>query len=247
MRALPLAFALALAACAHAPAPAVRIGPTVAPIALPDGLEARAATPLSARVVARTRAILASLRVSEYVFLVQHSEIDETAGVFETNCTGFVTRVLADVDPRLLVPIPRPGAVPRAVHYYDFFSSLPDGGARDGWARVHVTEARPGDVLVWRFPEFTATTASGHAMIVIDAPRPATLDGKSGVMLRVVDSAGWPHFDDTRAPGQTGLGAGDLFFVLDERGDPIEYRGYPRADYARNPTAVGRPVGNPDT
>jgi hypothetical protein len=190
-------------------------------------------------VQGETRRLLTRLVHSRYTTQMR---FDEENGRFDCNCSGFanyvVRRVLAlDTSGELLAGPTRP----RAADFYDALAR-PKGlkaSARvpGDWLRVgSLFDAIPGDVVAWRNTSSTGPT--GHVMIIDAAP---VRESSGLVRVVVIDSADSPHFDDTRAPGQTGIGRGTLWFVVDAQGAPVAYVRRSREEQAvAEPIAIGR-------
>jgi len=105
---------------------------------------------------------------------------------------------------------------PRAFKYYGFFAALTPGST-GGWHRINfLRDARPGDVIAWRFPTIERDENTGHVLFVAERP---TVDALGIYSVRVYDSAAEPHFDDTRGSGAgrfpTGVGSGSIKFNVD--------------------------------
>jgi hypothetical protein len=197
---------------------------------------------LSGQVASKADEIVYTLVQTDY----QHNEkIDPTAGVYDCDCNGFVGFVLEAVASvqYALVPKEMDQPRPRAFEYYLFFASLTQGSS-GSWHRVEfLRDARPGDILVWRFPTIEADENTGHVMIVDAAP---TSDAAGVFSVRVCDSAAEAHFDDTRGsgPGQflDGVGKGSIQVKVDGDGRPIAFLFAPpaTAEFTYLPIAIGR-------
>ena len=130
---------------------------------------------------------------------------------------------------------------PRAFEYYVFLSSLTPESA-GGWHRIlFLRDARPGDIIAWRFPTVEKGHDTGHVLVVAATPTSQS----SGIFtVPVYDSAAQPHFDDTRgsSPGQfaTGVGTGSIKFRVDDAGRPTAFQFAPGDTFAVFPIAIGR-------
>jgi hypothetical protein len=176
---------------------------------------------------------LGAARSSAY----QHStEVDEQAGRFDFDCSGFLTYAVQAVAPDARAALPNgPKGRPRAEELVSYFEALPiEGQASAGsrWVRVaRVEDARPGDVVAWRRPADVDNTNTGHVAIV--AARPSPLDAAAPVaavggvrewLVRVIDSTLSPHASDTRGDEESGLGCGTIGLVEGQDGAVVGYR-----------------------
>ncbi len=147
--------------------------------------------------------------------------IDETNGTYEYDCSGFVGYALSRADPCAMSVLlhKRPDA---GNFYYHFIQFGPSPGS-GGWMSVSTpSELRPGDIIVWLKPDESDAKSTGHIMIVAGTPGPnPERDGE--ILVRVIDSTTSPHADDTRKPGQTGLGKGTIGIMTGPSGHPSGY------------------------
>jgi hypothetical protein len=208
--------------------------------------------PLPARLASHAQSIVDTLDETSY----QHVEnIDEAAGVFDCDCNGFVGYVLEQEAPLHygLIPKEADQQRPRAFEFYDFFSSLKPASHR-GWQRIDLLgNARRGDILVWRFPEIEQGHDTGHVMFLAETPveqdvnplvqQDASLSPERDPIafsVRVYDSVAQPHFDDTRGPGQTGVGSGCIKLQVNDAGQPVSFLFAPSDQYTTLPIVIGR-------
>lgn len=144
------------------------------------------------------------------------TSVNEINGSYRYDCSGFAGYALARADPCAFSALmhTRPDA---ADFYYDFIQFKPVPG-KAGWMRVPTpAELRPGDLIAWLTPESSDADSTGHIMIV--AGNPVENPGRSGEMLvQVIDSTLSAHADDTRGPGQTGLGKGTIGIMTQPQG-----------------------------
>jgi hypothetical protein len=176
----------------------------------------------------------------------QHIEhIDVDARVYDCDCSGFVGFVLELIAPaHYAMILPEPDwPIPRAFKYYEFFASLTPEST-GGWHRIdYLKDARPGDIIAWRFPTIEANEDTGHVMFVDETP---TVDATGIYSVVVCDSAIKPHFDDTRGTGEgqfgNGVGRGTIRFMVDADGKPISFLFSPpaSAEFTYLPIAIGR-------
>jgi hypothetical protein len=192
-------------------------------LACPAPAPAQARTPAAQALLNEGQRQLAALRDTSYQV---RTEVDEAAGSFHYDCTGFLTYSLRRAAPRALavVPVPQGRKHPRAETFWTVFEGL-SGAPGEPWERIPtVQELAPGDVVAWLKDPESDTRASGHVVLVLAAPRPNP-KRPGEWLVRVLDSCENPHADDTRVKGgDGGLGAGTLGLLTDEAGQPFGYR-----------------------
>jgi hypothetical protein len=184
--------------------------------------------------------ILNSIQSTKY----QHkTEIDETAGSYRCDCSGFVgyvlNRTVAKEDQ--LGPLANKKNRPLAMDYEKFFEAAPTKAKGEGrWQQVvRLADARPGDVIAWR-KEKPKPGNTGHVVIV--AERPVVEEGGL-VRVVMIDSTTKPQVDDTRAAGTSGVGRGTMWFTVDEQGRPQAHiRGSRNATPTVESISIGRPL-----
>lgn len=195
---------------------------------------------------------LAEQLASQAEFIVNHLQqtdyqyteyIDVPDGVYDCDCSSFVSFVLQGVVPRhyAMVPVETDRPRPRAFEYYLFFSSLTPEST-NGWHRIDfLRDVRRGDIVAWRFPEIRPGQDTGHVFFV--AAEPTMIDSDL-FAVRVYDSAAGPHFDDTRGTGKgkfpNGVGSGILKLRVDDTGTPIAFQFGPSAPFVTLPISIGR-------
>jgi hypothetical protein len=83
----------------------------------------------------------------------------------------------------------------------------------------HPIDLKPGDVCLWLKP---STLDTGHMWIIAGEPK-VNPKRPDEVMVRIFDSTGTVHSDDSRtgSAGKTGLGTGILGFMTDSNGNPV--------------------------
>ena len=197
---------------------------------------------LSQQIVARAKSIVETVRQTDY----QHTQhIDATAGVYDCDCNGFVGYVLTQVAPEQygLVPHEPTQPRPRAFKYFEYFASLTPQ-TPGGWHRIdYLRDARPGDIMAWRFPTIEKDENTGHVMIVAAAP---VQDAGGLYDVTIFDSAAEPHFADTRGKGDghfpNGVGSGAIKLRVDADGRPVAFLFAPpdTAEYSYLQIAIGR-------
>ena len=155
------------------------------------------------------------------------TRIDEAAGRFHVDCSGFVGYALARAAPEALDEL-RAATIrrPLAEHFVSFFESLPGRPEIARWQAVRrATELEPGDLLAWLEPADVASSNTGHVMIV-RGPAAPDPDRPDLLAVPVIDATAVPHgkTDSRKAAHRTGLGTGEVLLVVDPRGTPIAYR-----------------------
>jgi hypothetical protein len=158
----------------------------------------------------------------------QHTTfVDESKGLFDYDCSGFVDYALAQAVPDALETL-KTATEPRplAKDFETFFAGLTTSTGR--WHAVaRAMDLVPGDVVAWLKPADVTSSNTGHVMIVRELP---TLNTKNTVetewLVPITDSTESPHgpSDSRTATGATGLGTGTIGLVVDATGAPIEYR-----------------------
>jgi hypothetical protein len=202
---------------------------------------ADSAAPASERdkVAAEAERILHNARHTKY----EHkAHIDEAAGIYDVDCSRFVSYVLQRVEPDQYSLIPKEDTqpCPRAFKYCEYFTAL-NGRGTNGWRRIYrLDDARRGDVLAWQFPDIKVDQDTGHVMILAERPKIAS-DGQLSV--RVYDSSVLAHYDDTRDQGDkriTGVGEGTILFKVDDDGHPTAFQFGPGDKFHAYVIAIGR-------
>jgi hypothetical protein len=86
-----------------------------------------------------------------------------------------------------------------------------------------VSDLKPGDLISCLRPEDNDSANTGHVMIVRDKPiENPNLPGE--FLVRVLDASGYPHNEDSRQKGITGLGSGTISIVSNLKGELEKYR-----------------------
>jgi len=179
----------------------------------------------------------------------QHkTEVDESAGQFDYDCSGFVDYALKKVAPAAYkeLPISKASAKrPLAQDFYNFFSSLTGSsltGKSAHWEAIgKATDLKPGDLVSWLRPPDNDSSNTGHVMLV-RAPAQLNPQNPQEVLVEVLDSTTSPHAQDSRAVGQNGLGSGTIGILTDSVGSALAYHwrgGLSRKEEA-TPIAFGR-------
>lgn len=151
--------------------------------------------------------------------------VDESKGVFDYDCSGFVDYALSRVLPDAFATLqsatsPRP----LAKDFEAFFASITTSSGR--WRRVaRAIDLVPGDVVAWLKPADVTSSNTGHLMIVRALPSPNPKNS-SEILVPITDSTESPHgpTDSRTATGATGLGTGTIGLLVDASGAPQRYR-----------------------
>jgi hypothetical protein len=179
-----------------------------------DVLPAPAALGSASTLIAEAHRELAAVRESHYA---HHTVIDESHGVFDYDCSGFVGYALKRVAPQAfgdLVTATRPR--PLAKDFYAFFAK------HDHIDRV--ADLAPGDIISWLEPPAKHSRNTGHVMVVDQAPVAGASPGE--LVVAIIDSShsGHGHADARIRDHRNGLGAGSIVLTIDSDGKPTGYR-----------------------
>lgn len=163
---------------------------------------------------------LHALRSTRYSHAIS---IDERAGRFDYDCSGFVGYAVAQVDGAALLEVRnQPGKRPLAKDFEVFFSKLSVLGSNH-WVAVRTVDAlEQGDLIAWRKPATSQSRNTGHVMVVAGAP----LQRSPGeFVVPIVDSTAVPHGRiDERTLRGSGLGSGSIVLLVDAQGRPTGFR-----------------------
>lgn len=209
----------------------------------PEAVKPTLASAPGDRIVAELHRMLANLRSTEYAHTTR---VAEAKGEYVFDCSGLACYVLRRQLPEHYrnIPVAKNRKRPLAVDFYQCFAAAPtDEAGRNGWRRIaRLADARPGDIIAWRSSAPRAGRSTGHVVIVDDQPA----KGANGEFrLTVIDSTSSRHGNDTRKPGQTGLGRGAMWFSVDGDGRPVGWRwGSPKHQLRTRDIAIGRAVGD---
>lgn len=191
-------------------------------------------------LLALAAAEIASMQETHYT---HHTVIDHDAGIYDTDCSGFLDDLLQQVAPAALAAIPVeqgfPG--PRAYLFERFFAALLANGDQPGWNSVaRLADAQPGDILAWELEPFDPESDTGHVVVIAAIPW-QNADGSYSVP--VDDASILRHDDDTRTPGVGGIGAGTITVRVDAAGAPSAFRFAAHDHFHTAPIAIGRLTG----
>lgn len=159
----------------------------------------------------------ARMNTSQYAYT---TAVDEENGTYRYDCSGFVGYALYRADSCAFNSIPdeRPDT---GSFYSHIIRSVTEPGS-SGWMRVlSPRELLPGDIIVWPRDLYGDGNA-GHIMIVADNPA-ENPDRAGEILVRVIDSTTSRHANDTRSPGEDGLGKGTIGIMTNESGMPVGY------------------------
>jgi hypothetical protein len=171
----------------------------------------------------------------------QHAiHVDEVAGTFDLDCSGFTDYAIARVAPshfRELAAATR--ARPLAEDYVTFFGDgAAGGGSAPSWQTIaRVAELVPGDFVAWLAPEDSGNT--GHVVIVREKP---TVRDATSYLVPMWDATHTPHGpSDQRSAGTTGIGQATIVLIVDPAsGAPTEHAWYDGAKSSGERIAMGR-------
>ena len=197
-------------------------------------------TPLRLQVAGEAFRIIKNARHTNY----QHNIfIDEAAGTYDVDCSGFVSYILGRVAPAHLNLIPFGVSDSRllAQDYYTFFSLLPKE-TTDGWRQIlYLRDVRRGDLIAWPLPPPNPDT--GHVFVV--AADSVAVDA-STLAVMAYDASDIPHYDDSRGPGkqfQTGVGSGTFHLQINPAGAPVAFQFDAGDPMVPDSIAIGRVEG----
>lgn len=164
---------------------------------------------------------------------------DAQGGVFSYtyDCTGFVTHVLLKSSRKAHDEVRRTMKIgdrfcPTPAQWQSFFQKVESQQNNfQSWRPVtKVTALRPGDILV------RPGGPVGHVMIIMSTPE--RMGNTGNFKVKIADSTGSPHSDDTRKKGKDGMGTGYIRLVS---GMKMAWSLWMGADTL--PVWAGRPMG----
>jgi hypothetical protein len=169
--------------------------------------------------------VLATVKETRYVH-TQH--VDAPIGVYDVDCSGFVSWILQQIAPRHLqqIPVDDSAGRPLAHDYYEFFVARSADEAAQGWRQIFgLGNAGRGDLIGWKLADTPHGGDTGHVFVVQALPLPNP-DGTFRVS--VIDASDVKHFEDSRGtgPGQfaTGVGSGFIHFEVAGDGNPTAFQ-----------------------
>jgi len=161
--------------------------------------------------------MFSNIRSTEYVH--PPYTCDDASGTYRFDCLGFVDHVLMTADPAAYQEIGK-GANPSIESYAAVFNAMDtkSPAALYGMKVTRPVDLEPGDICLWLKP---TTLDTGHMWIIAGEPR-VNPKRPDEVMVRIFDSTGTAHSDDSRTGSawKTGLGTGVLGFMVDTEGNP---------------------------
>ena len=159
--------------------------------------------------------------------LYQHkTDVDEKAGRFFYDCSGFLSYAINRVAPEAYseIPVSRSREKrPLASDFYHLFARLKSMPSKRWMPVSYVIDLKPGDIIAWLRPENHNSTNTGHVMLVLKTPilNPAL---PNELLIQVIDSSHSGHSQDSRAKGKSGLGSGTIGILVNSEGAPVKYR-----------------------
>jgi hypothetical protein len=197
---------------------------------------------LSTTILAEARRILAQTQETAYSHKLK---VDEKAGRYLVDCSGFVALILKNTSPAHLDALPCLCGKqrPLAADFVSAFNASPV--LPTGWERVaKVADITGGDVVAWEKPDHPEGSDTGHVFIADGTP---VLENNGQYRLRIIDSTKSPHAEDSRTEDQTGIGRGVIWLQADDSGRPVSYRWKSTAGTVhREPIAIGRAIRTRD-
>jgi len=228
-----LAMATLMAGCTSAPPAADSVVPagTPAPATAATASKALATTAAHESIAEQLAAVQSespvwreacrmfrNTRSTEYVHPPYTD--DDANGIYKFDCLGFVDHVLMNATPAAYREIGK-DANPSIESYSAAFGKLDTKSpiALLGSKVNRPIDLQPGDVCLWLVP---TTLDNGHMWIIAGTPKVNPRRGDE-VLVRIFDSTGTPHSDDSRTGSEdrTGLGSGILGFMVDADGNPV--------------------------
>jgi hypothetical protein len=198
------------------------------------------------RVAAEGKRIIDGATSSVYKYPPYN--IDEATGIYDVDCSGFVSLVLGNVAPRHFSAIvDKAGNIwPRADQLYQFLAASPTDDST-GWRRIdRLADSRPGDIIGWSLEPVQPGHDTGHIFIVAGAPQPVD---KDHIAVPAYDSSDILHYGDSRrlpdGEKATGVGSGTIHFRIAPDGTPTDFQLGPGDGYHTIPIAIGRLVPIP--
>lgn len=187
-------------------------------------------------LLAAVREVLANVRETSYQ---HHSKVDPSHGIYQLDCSEFVSLILERFAPKHFQEIPtEPGhSQPRARMYFRFFEEL-ERQPRAGWQPIiNLADVAAGDIVAWEKLGTGGQGDTGHVMIVAESPH-RNQDGT--FQIRVYDASEIPHVGDSRPAGSSGVGSGSVLFRVKENGAPMAFQFNARSHWHSEPIAIAR-------
>lgn len=150
--------------------------------------------------------------------------VDETTGVYDFDCSGFIGYALGRAVPTAMSEVSAATeSRPLAKDFESFFASF--YGSKGAWSHVHrVSDLVPGDVIAWLEPPTVVSRNTGHVLIVMGAPH-SSASRADEMLVPIADATSTPHgsADARTAAGTNGLGTATIGLVVDGSGAPTGY------------------------
>ncbi|AOO64674.1 hypothetical protein [Sulfurospirillum halorespirans] len=177
------------------------------------------ATPLSLsdEVFQEAQHILQTQQESHYD---HKTVINESKGYYRVDCSSFVCHVLRKKSPLALamLPIDVHHVHARAQNFYDYFKQLESVPNAHWMAVKTLFDLERGDIIAWKYDLSSHKKDTGHVVIVAEKP---IQEEQTLYRIRVIDASKGKHANDTRAKESDGIGSGDMWFRVNEKGAPI--------------------------
>ncbi len=177
---------------------------------------------ISEKIADRAFAIIKSVKSTKYKNYPY--TIDESKGIFETDCAGFITRILKQISPKhaSTIPFDEDKSYHTVTDYYNYFDFIQHGNNKSDtllWKIIRkFDDTKRGDVLVWVDNEYTPTISASHVLLIADTPK-FTQDSVFDVI--VYDASEKLYNRDIRTG--PGVGYGTIKIRTDSKSIPVEY------------------------
>lgn len=163
------------------------------------------------------------------------SKFDPSHGIYITDCSGYVNRLLNQVNPAAYFSLVHStgSSRPNSEDFYNFFNNLAFRSTQH-WRKVDdASNLQAGDILVFRHGWH-----GGHVMVVMNKP----IRHNDVLEVRVADSASSGHSRDTRPAHVSGVGVGTMLIKVTSSNQPAAYAWRVGAPWERVRFAMGRPL-----
>ena len=180
--------------------------------------------PTHLTLLSQAEHILSTKKESRY----QHTtHVNETSGIYDFDCSGFIDYVLQQTSPASLAVIkylPNRLNRPLAQDYYYHFAKLGSGDDGDGWYGIlRPLDLLPGDLIAWLRSPSSDSDDTGHVMMVRSNPI-TNPNQPNEILVPIIDSTRSPHSLDSRVNGVTGIGTGTISIVMNATGGAVGFR-----------------------
>lgn len=179
------------------------------------------------------------LALARHTAYAHTTGVDEAAGRFVFDCSGFVGYAMRRAVPEAFAQLQALTSLrPTSQDFVRFVQSLEPDAALGRWRRVGRVDAlQPGDIVAWLRPR---GRNAGHVMIVGAAPYEYP-EGSGEYVLRIIDSSGSrraPRGDVRAARRMTGLGVGRVVLDTGPDGAPVAFRWSSEGRSRRYPSTI---------